>query len=772
MWAHSVNSAGRRHLLVDHLVGTGDLAERFAAAFGAGELGQFLGRAHDVGKASCLWQEGLLAAEVTGGPVRVGGRSVDHKSMGVELAGRRRAGLLALALHGHHGGLTSPSVMSTAMKKQADASIRQRWVEAEAAVAPLLPGLFDGPSLPRHPAMVRPGDAEMLIRLLYSCLVDADALDTEAHHRAGVPRVAPAADLAMLWDRFTARRKAFLEGRPVSAVDQQRAEVYQACLTAATGKPGIYRLPAPTGSGKTIAAAAFGLRHALEHGLSRVIVAVPFTTITEQNAAVYRRLLDPHPAGDDPGVRPGPGADGWPRPVVLEHHSNVAVEDVGSGGGGGRRERWRRLAAENWDAPFVVTTTVQLFESLFGRRPAQMRKVHRLANAVVVLDEVQALPAGLLEPIVDGLRALTAHFGTTVLLASATQPELWELSPLQGTSPREIIPDPGPLYTALRRVRYRWWTDPKPTLAEVASEVAAGPSSGADQVLVIVNTIANARDMFELVRERAAPEMVVRHLSTGMCPAHRRQVLAEVRQRLADGLPVRLISTQLIEAGVDVDFPVVYRALAPADALQQAAGRANREGALGPEGGLVVVFDAEDGGAPSAYDLPVTITGEVMGSGKADPDDLLALRKYYLQYLNDRRVTGPASRGGAVQEGRRLLDYEAVADGPLVDVGQGGHRDPSKAFRMISDDTVPVVVRHEPVEADALIEAVRTSLQPDVGLLRRLQPHLVMLRRRTRDRADIAALCRPIVGDLAEWCGDYDPQTGIRLTPDSADFVL
>ncbi|WP_165034682.1 CRISPR-associated helicase Cas3' [Candidatus Protofrankia californiensis] len=757
MWAHSMNAAGRRHLLVDHLVGTGDLAARFASAFGAGELGRFLGLAHDVGKASCLWQEGLLAAEATGGRVKVNGRSVDHKSMGVWLAEQRRAGLLGLALHGHHGGLSSPSAMTAAMGRL-NKEVRQSWAEVEAALAPLLPGLFDGPAVKLPAAVASESDAEILVRLLFSCLVDADALDTEAHRRAAAPRVAPPVDMEMLWDRFEARRKTFLEGRVISAVDRWRSEVYEACLSAAVGQPGIYRLPAPTGSGKTIASAAFALRHAVERGKSRVIVAVPFTTITEQNAQVYRQLLDPRREGD--------GA-----PVVLEHHTNIPLTESDAGGSA---ERWRRLAAENWDAPFVVTTTVQMFESLFGRRPSRMRKVHRLANAVIVLDEVQALPVELLEPIVDGLRVLTARFGTTVLLASATQPELWELGPLRNTAPREIIADPAPLYRSLRRVRYRWWSDPQPTLDQVADKLAAPLASSADQVLVVVNTIADAQRMYALVRERVGADVTVLHLSTAMCAAHRGQILGEVRRLLAEGRPVRLISTQLIEAGVDVDFPVVYRAFAPADALQQAAGRANREGALGPEGGLVVVFNPADGGAPGAYRIPVDITSEVMGEGIADPDELAALRSFYLQYLNDQRVVGLASRGRAVQTSRQRFDFHAVCDGPLRDPGKTDERDASKAFRMITDDTVPVVVRYAPAaaEIDMLIERLRASPQPDMDLLRRLQPYLVALRQRTREAADVAALCRPFAGELAEWQGTYDPHTGIRLTVDAEDFVL
>ncbi|ABD12698.1 CRISPR-associated helicase, Cas3 family [Frankia casuarinae] len=750
MWAHSMNTSGMRHRLVDHLEGTALLAERFAAVFGAGEVGRFAGLAHDVGKASCAWQDGLLRAEATG--VRVG---EDHKTLGVLLAERRGAfPVLGLPLHGHHGGLTNPSEVRSMIKDRSKPRDVQDRAEAEAALRPLLPGLFDGPPVRLPVGFDEPGTSEMLMRFLFSALVDADGLDTAAHRSGGQPQVAAPADMAMLWDRFVGRRKEMLAGRPPApAADRLRGEVYEACLAAAAGPTGIYRLPAPTGSGKTIAAAGFGLRHALEQGKSRVIVAVPFITITEQNHAVYRRLLDP--------VGAGKGA-----PVVLEHHSNVTVDDDGPA------QRWRRLAAENWDAPFVVTTTVQLFDSLFGRKPAAMRKVHRLANSVIVLDEVQALPAPLLLPIVDGLRTLTARFGTTVLLASATQPELWALDPLESITPIEVISNPESLYKTSCRVRYEWWPDPKPTLEQVADRVADPAAAGADQSLTIVNTVANARQMRDLVAARVPATTPVLHLSTAMCPAHRREVLAEVKERLTARLPVRLVSTQLIEAGVDLDFPVVFRAMAPADSLQQAAGRANREGHLGPKGGLVVVFDPADGGRPRSYDLPVGITARYIGLGRADPDDLKALRLYYHSYLQNPRVSGRDSRGAAVQISRAALDFRAVAEGPKR-TGEDPRPDRSKAFRMIDEDTVPVAVPYQGEEERVrqLVERIRMVPLPEPRLFRDLQPYLVMIQRRTRDRADVATLCQPVFGDLVEWAGSYDKNTGIVLEPSGEEFI-
>jgi CRISPR-associated endonuclease/helicase Cas3 len=742
VWAHSANAAGRRHALVDHLYGTARLAQQFAEPFGGGDAAFFAGLAHDAGKASVSWQQGLLRAEAARG--RVG---VDHKTLGVHLAGARGAGLLQLVLHGHHGGLTNPEVVRCGLRDHDDAEGRQRRADAEAALHQLVPELFGPSPIPLPQGFQGPLEQEFLIRLLFSCLVDADGLDTEAH-RLGLasPRVRAPADMGELWDRFETRRKALLAARPASPVDRWRDDVYAASVDAALGPTGLYRLPAPTGSGKTLAAAGFALRHGARHGKARVIVAVPFVTITEQNARQYRRLLDPE---DEAAV-----------PVVLEHHSSVELDEASP------RHRWQRLAAENWDAPFVVTTTVQLFESLFGRKPARMRRVHRLANAVIVLDEVQALPHGLLPPIVDGLRILSERCGATVLLASATQPELWALGPLRDIPVRDVLVDPAPLYRALRRARYQWWLQPKPTLEQVARRAASHA-----QALVVVNTVRDARSVFQMLRVMVGEEVAVHHLSAAMCAQHRRDVLDQVRQLLAAERPVLLVSTQLIEAGVDVDFPAVYRALAPADSLQQAAGRANREGRLGTDGGLVVVFDPADGGVPSAYHTQLGVTAEHFGAGSADPDDLGVLARYYRALYQTLALEGRDSRASTIQRNRAQGDFLAVTDGPQRDAGRSSKRDRRLAFRMIDDDTVPVVVSYQPRKPDAepvavadLVAQLRSADTPDIEVLRALQPFITSLRRTTRDRPEVAVWCRPVLGDLVEWVGGYD-DAGLVLDP-------
>jgi CRISPR-associated endonuclease/helicase Cas3 len=753
VWAHSVNDAGDRHFLVDHLRGTAELAARFAEPFHGAEIAWWLGLLHDAGKASCLWQERLPRVEPAGGPV-----GLDHKSLGAQMARERRMALVALAVEGHHGGLTSPQELWSRLDGLSAAD-RDGNADAERALRELLPELATA-TVPTLPAAWRANRlvAEMAVRLLFSALCDADFLDTAAHFSgAQHPSVSADADFGVLRDRFETERTAYLSRRCGGAVDGIRAEVYDACVAAADLPPGVFRLAAPTGSGKTLASAGFALHHAAAHGHRRVVVAVPFLTITEQNAAVYRDLLE---------------SEGTTERVVLEHHSGVDFDQPG--------RRWARLAAENWDAPFVVTTMVRLFESLFGRKPAAMRRVHRLAGAVIVLDEVQALPTAMLVPILDALQVLVTHFGATVLLASATQPDFWHLSPFRGVPATDIIADPVRLVARVRRVRFEWWANPGPTVDELADQAAEG-----DRAMVVLNTTGDAAAVFHRWRDRVDAG-VAWHLSTRMCPDHRRRVLDAVRGRLDRGEPTLLVSTQLIEAGVDVDFPVVYRALGPADSLLQAAGRANREGNL-PGPGRVVVVDLVDGKMPPSYPPLVNQTRVHFGPGKAgdgtvDPDDLGALRDYYRGVYGQLNLEHPDHVGQRIQAARRAFDFRSVTDGPVDAVT--GHRDLHGAFRMIRDNGIAVVTPQgaaEPAtrkQIEKLVETVRTAPRPDIEDLRRLQPYTTTLHRSALRRPGVAAQLRAVLGDidqpgaLAEWIGGYDADTGIAVDPRTEEFVL
>lgn len=742
LWAHSPPvDGGSWHALEAHLRGTAELARLFAAPFGGGDVAYWLGRLHDLGKASQAWQSRLMSVAGSGGVV-----GIDHKVVGARLAFDRGLRGHAVAILGHHGGLVDvPSLPKQFAKGVAvnDADALGR-----------LPALV--PDLPADLAAAVPAEwrdplvGEFGARMVFSALVDADFLDTEAHfQQLAAPRLAPATDFGVLMRRFEEARSRMVGRRRDSPMDGLREQVYADCVSRAAMSPGVFRLPAPTGAGKTLAAAGFGLQHAAVHGHRRVIVAVPFLTITEQNAAVYRDLL----AGDDDGQ------------VVLEHHSAVDLDGEGRG-------RWDRLAAENWDAPFVVTTFVRLFESLFGRKPSAMRRVHRLAGAVIVLDEIQALPYAMLAPILDGLRLLVKHFGTTVVLSSATQPDFWALKEFDDLAPVDLVEDPRGLSARLRRVRFEWQIDPEPSLADIASQAAALGSA-----LVVVNTTADAAAVFDCWRGMPADE--VWHLSTRMCPRHRRRVLDAVRARLVAGQRTLLVSTQLIEAGVDVDFPVVFRAVAPVDSLLQAGGRANRDGRL-PELGRVIIFRPSDGGMPPGYRIPVGQALLHFGPDKRQPDDLDAYPAYYQGLYDALALQDSAHVGQRIQQARQRWEFQTVSDGPMDP--RTKVRDRRQAFRMISESGLSVITpqgavgESEQREVRALIDRIRGDT-PTAADFRRLQPYVTSLHSSLLRRPEVVAqldLVKGVLGPggLAEWLGGYDEQTGMEIDPAVEDFLL
>jgi CRISPR-associated endonuclease/helicase Cas3 len=730
LWAHSANNGNKRHLLSEHLRGTALSAGNFADVFDARGLAAYLGLVHDVGKGWCAWQDGLLQAEMTGGRVvDAQGRSIDHKAAGTWLAARKAGlGFFAMPVLGHHGGLPDTQDLKRCLAR-AETEDHQRVQEAITRVSALAPEIVAGP-FPKLPTRVAasgdPLAVELLMRMVYSAVVDADFLDT-ARHFTGKDRPVPAS-LSTMADGFEQARADYLrrDRATTSPVDGIRAEVYDQAVTAAATKPrGIFPFPAPTGAGKTIAAGGFAVHHAAQHGLSRVVIAVPYMSITEQNAEVYRRLF-----GDT---------------NVLEHHSSVDLHRLPAA------KRWQRLAAENWDAPVVVTTTVQLFQSLFSRRPSAMRKVHRLAGSVIVLDEVQSLPDAMLLPILSVLRHLTEYFGTSVLLASATQPAFFDLEIFRGLDAGEVIAAPQPLYDRLRRVIYEWQCDPKPTFRQIAAEAAREL-----QVLMIVNTTKDAATLHQELAAAWKHDGPVWHLSTRMAGAHRREVLKMIRDRLEAELPVAVVSTQLVEAGVDLDFPTVYRAMAPAEALQQAAGRANRNGRLAE--GRVVVFDPADGsvrGTRLVYGAALDTSRAYIGPDGKDPDDLLALRAYYKARYAVKNVEGSGA-------GKRIQDRRAELDFPVV----------AKQFRMIDEQTVPVLAPYgDDAERNDLRDRLRRPGRIEPWVFRRIQPYLAALPTRLAQLTVNEGLAVELVGDLYEWLGAYHPQRGIEFAyPKPEDY--
>lgn len=717
--AHSKNQFEQRQDLEEHLRTVAEVASRFAESFGVSELAHYIGLWHDIGKFNPKFQEYLLRCEAD---PSAKGTGPDHKAAGARLALQYLAPLALLA-QGHHGGLKSPGDMETWLKKKEDQASLQAMQTARTIIAGLEPsGTLP---IPQH-VNSDPIAAELFLRLLFSALVDADYLDTEAHFN-GEKTVWRESNVSLmkLWERLEAAQK-HKSGHGTDIVSTVRHEIYEACLEAGELPPGFFRLTVPTGGGKTLSGMAFALRHALRYGHQRVIVAVPFITITEQTAATYRSIFAP--IGEAEGEQ-----------AVLEHHSG-GLHDLVEDEDFHPAKVWQRLAAENWDAPIIVTTTVQLFESLFANNTSPCRKVHRLARSVIILDEAQALPPALLRPILNALQQLCAYYGTTVIISTATQPAFDTIPDFRSIQATEIVRDHARHFALLKRVGYEWHTDQPLSWEEVA-----GVMREEAQALAVLNT---KKDAIALLDALADPDAL--HLSTLLCGAHRRKVIEEVRRRLQDGEPCHLVSTQVVEAGVDLDFPLVLRALGPLDGIIQAAGRCNREGKLPL--GRVVIFRPQEGGMPQgAYRTGADITRALLGKygEDLDPDDPQNSRRYFQQLYDTLDIDRER-----IQKLRSRFEYMEVA----------------KHFQMIPDDTESVVICYSPKpageehdkelkELDRLLNSLRYGTSKGRYLLRKLQPYTVSLR--TRQAKEARDLIEPVVPGVGRWLGEYDPVHGL-----------
>jgi len=671
-------------------------AAQFAAAFGAEQWGRVLGFWHDLGKFSDRFQERLRRL----GGVDDGHESsvclVDHSTAGAQHAARcggELGRLLAYCIAGHHSGLPDDideqggsSGLSQRLKKPMDPYTAAPRELLEIPPPPA-PELQSAGNQGRNAFAVA-----FFTRMVFSCLVDADYLATEWFmdpERAGCRR-ALGATLAELSARLTA----FLEGKrpphvPDTPVNRRRREVLEACREKAALAPGFFSLNVPTGGGKTLSSLAFALAHAIKHGLRRVVYAIPFTSIIEQTADVFREAL------------------GDLKEEVLEYHSHLDLDDPN------KQSERSRLAAENFDAPLIVTTNVQLFESLFASRPSRCRKLHRLARSVVILDEAQTLPSNLLAPTLAALDELVRHYGSTVVLCTATQPaiEKRDTFPIGLEHVRPIIEEPQALHLSMKRTCVE-------QAGMLSDEELAERLRHERQVLCVVNSRRHAAALFHLLGDHNAL-----HLSANMCATHRARVIQRIRRRLSSEVdkPCRVISTQVIEAGVDVDFPTVYRAVAGLDSIAQAAGRCNREGQLRgddgrPRRGRLVVFEYDE----KKHRPPPFIRRAAGHFREVVPDhtaDLLAPQAveayfrvhYWLQ-------GGEGGRGwDRGRGGRSVMKCFGGEDGNVL---HHQFREAANRYQIIDDALRPIVVPYDK-RGRALIRELEQM--PDLPEPRRLR---------------------------------------------------
>ena len=631
----------REQSVKEHLQGTAELAEKFAAKFRKADWGYCCGMLHDIGKYSAEFQKKIKEnLDIW----------VDHSTAGAKVCENLDGcyWLLTYCIAGHHAGLPDlgreglPSSLLGRLKKRlCDYSAYEKEIEIPQITTP---------PIAMNPEKDPNFALSVFIRMLYSCLVDADFLDTEQFMNNGTVQRDSGENMDVLLEKLQNYIAKWLINRNDTTIDGRRSEILRNCLEMGKSSKGLFQLTVPTGGGKTVASLAFALQHAVENHMDRVIYVIPYTSIIEQNAQVFREIL---------------GSEN-----VLENHSNVDYESS-------EEFKPMQLAAENWDKPVVVTTNVQFFESLYANKSSKCRKLHNIVNSVIIFDEAQMLPANYLKPCMAMIEELLQQYGTSIVLCTATQPALQQFLPEKYVA-RELCPRREEQFRFFERVTYQ-------NIDTITEEEMAEKLQQEWHALCIVNTRKRAQRLYERLQGEG-----VYHLSTTMYPAHRRRVLAEIRERLDDkkGKKCIVISTSLVEAGVDLDFTSVYRELAGVDSIIQAAGRCNRNGERGKEESIVRIFQWEDKEQMSEQRHQIDTTQKLLARGK----DITALESITEYFWELYHIKGES------------LDVKKILE--KFDGGDYQFATVAKDFKLIEENSVTVYIDQEP-EAKALLQEIR-----------------------------------------------------------------
>lgn len=712
-----INERWNTQSIKEHCDGTANLAEEMAAAFGAKEWARLCGLWHDIGKFSPKFQRHIIASSGFDNSIKDPGK-VDHSTAGALFAKKELNGKclpIAYCICGHHSGLMD--YVGNGGRSNLDFHLSSQCLHYLDDIQQYLPKDISLPTLPMpnfDNNSRKPKAWHLWIRMLFSCLVDADWLDTEKFmkpenfnargHYTTLKQMKPTLDTYLSNLKKTA---------PKTKVNAIRAEVQDTCRKAGTLPQGIYSLTVPTGGGKTLSSLLWAMEHAMRHDLKRIIITIPYTSIVTQTADKLREVFGPENSEN-----------------IVEHHSYADFDKMPDD------KQWKmKLATENWDAPIIVTTNVQLFESLYSNKPSRCRKLHNIAKSALILDEVQTLPAENLQPIIDILGSLSKYMGTSTLFTTATQPAFTGtigsgLAKFEGLESKEIIHDVDKLFNEMRRVKIVFETKP------FTYDFLAQQINESEQILCVVNTRREAQQLYNAMSDKSNAF----HLSRMMCQQHISDELKTIKERLKNGEPVRVISTQLIEAGVDIDFPFVWREMAGLDSIAQSAGRCNREGKV--KQGVVHVFQFDGSRLRGIMAKAANTARDLLDSGE---DDFLhpSTAKVYFQLfyakLND-------------------TDKSGITDSlykPCPDFEQAAN-----AFHMIDDNTLTVYVPYS--EDGAKLTEELCNGEYSAQLMRKLQRYSVNVpisKREEIERMGVLKLNDHIY--VLPDCSNYDNRTGL-----------